>query len=513
MSYLPRRKSHAAGRRIALGSNVRHLRNLINGEWMESQGKERLDVDNPASGEVIATVPLSTDAEIDDAVQAACTAFPAWRDTPAVDRGRLLFRLQALMRDRFEDLSRTVVVENGKTLDEARGEVLRAVENVELAAGIPTLQMGSFSADISATIDEHSIREPLGVFAQIGPFNFPAMVPFWFAPLAVACGNTFVMKPSERTPLSQTMLMELVGEAGFPSGVLNLVHGSGGQAQVLSAHPEVAGVSFVGSTPVARAVYETATHHGKRAQCQGGAKNHLVVMPDAELDAAIPNICGSTYGCAGQRCLAGSVVVTVGDVRTELTERLVHASTATRVGDGLDPTTGMGPVISAESRDRAFEYIDRAVNDGAHLLVDGREIKVDHLPHGHWVGPTVLDNVTPDMAIARDEIFGPVISMMHASTLHEAIEMVERNPFGNAATLYTNNGGAAREFARQVNTGNVGINVGVAAPMAFFPFGGRKDSFFGDIHAQSNELVRFYTDPKVIITRWPGKGDGRDPWD
>ncbi len=496
-----------------MGSDVRQLRNLINGQWVESDTRERLDVDNPASSEVIASVPLSTDGEIDAAVQAAAAAFPAWRDTPAVDRGRLLFRLHALMQDRFEDLSRTVVVENGKTLDEARGEVLRAVENVELAAGVPTLQMGSFSNDISAAIDEHSIREPLGVFAQIGPFNFPAMVPFWFAPLAVACGNTFVMKPSQRTPLSQTMLMELAVEADFPPGVLNLVHGAGDQAQVLSAHPGVAGVSFVGSTPVARAVYETATRHGKRAQCQGGAKNHLVVMPDAELEAAIPNICGSTYGCAGQRCLAGSVVVTVGDVRKELTDRLVEATAAMRVGDGLDPATDMGPVISAESRDRAFEYIDGAVGDGARLLLDGREVEVDSLPGGYWVGPTVLDDVTPDMPVARDEIFGPVVSLMHADTLHDAIEMVEANPFGNAATLYTNSGGAAREFARRVNIGNVGINVGVAAPMAFYPFGGRKESFFGDVHAQSNELVRFYTDPKVIITRWPSKRDGRDPWD
>ena len=496
-----------------MSSDVRHLGNWINGEWVDSSSGERLDVDNPATGEVIATLPLSTGDEIDAAVQAAQAAFPAWRDTPAVDRGRVLFRLHALMQERFEELSRTVTIENGKTLDEARGEVLRAVENVELAAGIPTLQQGSFSNDISAAIDEHSIREPLGVFAQIGPFNFPAMVPFWFAPMAVACGNTFVTKPSQRTPLSQTLLTELTAEAGFPPGVMNLVHGAGDQAQALSGHRGVAGVSFVGSTPVARAVYETATGQGKRAQCQGGAKNHLVVMPDAELDAAIPNICGSTFGCAGQRCLAGSVVVTVGSVRDELTARLVEASASFRLGDGLDPASGMGPVISAESRDRAFAYIDRAVDDGAQLLLDGRGATVDHLPGGYWVGPTVIHEVTPDMAVARDEIFGPVVSVMHADTLQDAIDMVEASPFGNAATLYTNSGGAAREFARQVNVGSVGINVGVAAPMAFFPFGGRKESFFGDIHAQSNELVRFYTDPKVVITRWPGKSDGRDPWD
>ncbi len=496
-----------------MGAEVRRLSNWINGRWVDSAGADRLDADNPATGEVIASVPLSTDAEIDAAVQAAKAAFPAWRDTPAVDRGRVLFRLHSLMRDQFEELSRTVTIENGKTLEEARGEVLRAVENVEVAAGIPTLQQGSFSSDISAAIDEHSIREPLGVFAQIGPFNFPAMVPFWFAPLAVACGNTFVTKPSQKTPLSQTLLTELTAEAGFPPGVMNLVHGAGEQAQALSAHPDVAGVSFVGSTPVARAVYETATGHGKRAQCQGGAKNHLVVLPDADLDAAIPNICGSTYGCAGQRCLAGSVVVTVGDVREELTERLVEATSSIRLGDGLDPATGMGPVISAESRDRAFAYIDQAIQDGAEMLLDGRGATVDELPGGYWVGATVLHEVTPEMPVVRDEIFGPVVSLMHAETLQEAIDMVEASPFGNAATLYTNSGGAAREFTRQVNVGNVGINVGVAAPMAFYPFGGRKQSFFGDIHAQSTELVRFYTDPKVVITRWPDKSDGRDPWD
>ena len=496
-----------------MASDIRHLCNLVNGEWIESESSGRLEVDNPATGQLIASVPLSTSTEITAAVEAAEAAFPAWRDTPAVERGRRLLRLHALMLDNFESLSRTVVVENGKTLEEARGEVLRALENVELAAGIPTLQMGSFSSDISASIDEHSIREPLGVFAQIGPFNFPAMVPFWFVPLAIACGNTFVMKPSQRTPLSLTLMMELASEAGFPPGVLNMVHGDADQAQLLCQHPGIAGVSFVGSTPVARAVYETATQHGKRAQCQGGAKNHLVVMPDAELDAAILNICGSTFGCAGQRCLAGSVVVTVGGIRADFTERFVEAAAGMNLGNGLDSSTDMGPVISAESRDRAIEYIDRAGDDGGKILLDGRHAEVSPLPGGYWVGPTVIDHVRPDMPIAQDEVFGPVISLMHADTMQDAIEMLEANPFGNAASLYTNSGGAAREFTRSVNIGNVGINVGVAAPMAFYPFGGRKESFFGDIHAQSNELVRFYTDPKIVITRWPGKSDGRDPWD
>ncbi len=489
------------------------LRNWIAGEWVASSSSELLDVTDPATGATIATVPLATEDEVHTAVQAAADAFPAWRETPAVDRARSLFKLQSLIREHFEDLARIVTEENGKTLEESRGEVMRTLENVEVAAGIPSLQSGEFSSDIARGIDETSVLEPLGVFVQIGPFNFPSMVPWWFAPYALATGNTYVIKPSPQTPLSQAKLMDLIAQAGFPPGVINLVHGARDQSEALCAHPDVAGVSFVGSSPVARHVYATATGAGKRAQCQGGAKNYLVVLPDAVLDAALPNICGSTYGCAGQRCLAGSAIVTVGDAYDEFKRRLIEASQGFTVGNGLHPATDMGPVISQAARQRILDAIEQALADGAELIVDGREVEVDGHPDGYWVGPTVLDNVTPDMAVAREEIFGPVISLLRADTLQQAIDMVESSPFGNASSIYTSSGGAAREFAQGVNTGSVGVNVGVAAPMAFFPFAGRKQSFYGDIHGQGREVVRFFTDPKVIITRWPERTDGRDPWD
>ncbi len=496
-----------------MSAQVPRVRNLIGGEWTESTSTEVIDVINPATGAPIAAVPLATDDELNSAVQAAKDAFPAWRATPAVDRARPLFKLHTLLRDNFEDLARTVTEENGKTLEEARGEVLRTLENVEVAAGIPTLQLGDHAVDIAQGIDESSIREPLGVFLQIGPFNFPSMVPWWFAPYAVACGNTYVMKPSPQTPLSQVRTGELVEQAGFPPGVLNIVQGGKDQSETLTAHPDVAGVSFVGSTPVARSVYESATRHGKRAQCQGGAKNHLVVMPDAVLDAAIPNIAGSTYGCAGQRCLAGSVLVAVGSAYDAVKDRMVEAARAMTLGNGLDPAADMGPVISREAQTRILDAIEDGLEDGATLLVDGREVEVEGHPDGFWIGPTILDDVTPDMRVARDEIFGPVISLMRAGSLDEAVDLIDASPFGNAASIYTNSGAAARQFAQRINIGNVGVNIGVAAPMAFFPFSGRKQSFFGDMHGQAHDVVRFFTDPKVVITRWPGSSDGRDPWD
>ena len=496
-----------------MSAQIPRVRNWIGGEWIESVSTEILDVINPATGKPIAAVPLSTESELNMAIQVAKDAFPAWRATPAVDRARPLFKLQTLMRDHFQDLARTVTEENGKTLEEARGEVLRTIENIEVAAGIPTLQLGDHAVDIAQGIDESSIREPIGTFLQIGPFNFPSMVPWWFAPYALACGNTYVIKPSQQTPLSQIKIAELVERAGFPSGVLNIVHGAKNQSETLASHPDISGVSFVGSTPVAQSVYETATRHGKRAQCQGGANNHLVVMPDAVLDAAIPNIFGSTFGCAGQRCLAGSVLIAVGDAYTELKERVVETAHAMTIGNGLDPAVDMGPVISSESKSRILDAIDAGLEDGATLLVDGRKVEVEGHPDGYWIGPTILDDVTPEMRVSQDEIFGPVLSLMRTESLDKAIELIHTSPFGNAASIYTNSGAAAREFAQRINIGNVGINIGVAAPMAFFPFSGRKQSFFGDIHGQGHDVVRFFTDPKVVITRWPRHTDGRDPWD
>ena len=498
---------------IDVTTPMHQLKNWIANEWTEPRSTDAVEITNPASGEVIGEAPMASLDDVDDAVQAAQDAFDGWRRTPAVDRARLLFRLQALVEENLDELARTVTIENGKTLEESRGEVLRTLENIEVAAGIPSLQMGQFSADIARDIDEAAVREPMGVFAQIGPFNFPSMVPFWFAPYALATGNTYVIKPSPQTPLSQTRMMELVQQAGFPSGVINLVHGGADQAEALVTHSLVRGISFVGTTRVARRIYELAGLHGKRVQAQGGAMNHLVIMPDANLAAAIPNLMGSTFGCAGQRCLAGSVVVAQDDIYAEFRERLGSAAGSMRLGDGLDPVVDMGPVISADAQTHIISAIDEASASGATLVNDGRGATAEGLAGGYWVGPTVVDDVTPDMRLMREEIFGPVVSLRRAGTLHEAIDMIDASPFGNAASIYTSSGAAAREFAARVNIGNVGINVGVAAPMAFFPFAGRKSSFFGDLHGQAGDAVRFFTDPKVIVSRWPGSSDGRDPWD
>ena len=488
------------------------LPNLIGGEWVQSKATESLPVTNPATGELIATVPLSTPAETEAAIATAHEAFLKWRKVPAVTRARYLFRLHRLIEENFEELSRICTIENGKTLVESRGEVIRTLENVEVAAGIPSLQMGDFSADIASGFDETMIREPLGVFAQIAPFNFPSMVPWWFAPYAIATGNTYIIKPSPQTPLSQMELARLAVEAGFPPGVLTILHGAGDLGQALCMHPDVRGVSFVGSTPVARRVYETAAAAGKRAQCQGGAKNFLVVLPDAVMDAAVSNMMGSIFGCAGERCLAGSNIIAIGGAYDELKKLLVRTTKAIKLGSGLDPDTGMGPVISKEAQERITGYIDDAVAEGATAIVDGRGATAEGLPDGYWAGPTLLEDVTMDMKIARDEVFGPAVSLIRMDTLDDAIAAIDGSEFGNAASIYTSHGGAAREFAQRVNIGNVGVNVGVAAPMAFFPFSGRKNSFFGTLHAQAGDAVQFFTDPKVVITRWPERTDGREPW-
>jgi malonate-semialdehyde dehydrogenase (acetylating)/methylmalonate-semialdehyde dehydrogenase len=481
---------------------VRTIENYIGGEWVASEAGRTLDVINPATGAALAQVPLSTAAEVDQAVRAARQAFQEWRETPPYTRARAMFRLKAVMEDHFEELARIVTQENGKILDEARGEVRRAIENVEGAAGIPTLMMGYNLEDVAQGIDEVAIRQPLGVFCCIAPFNFPAMVPFWFLPYAVACGNTYVVKPSEQAPLTQTRLFELMEDVDFPPGVINLVHGDKDTAQALLEHPEVVGVSFVGSTPVARHVYQTAAAHGKRAQCQGGAKNFLVVMPDAPLKQTVGAIITSAFGNAGQRCLAGSVVLAVGDCYEPLKAALVEAAGRLRVGDGLDPQTQMGPVISARARERILNYIDQGVKAGARLLLDGRSVTVHGNPNGFFVGPTIFDAVTPEMTIVQEEIFGPVLGIMPVDDFDAALAIMERSRFGNAASIFTASGKWAREFQYRARCGNIGINVGVAAPIASFPFGGMKDSFFGDLHGQGFDGINFFTDRKVVITRW-----------
>jgi len=478
------------------------LRNYIGGRWEASASASVLDVHNPASGQVIARVPLSTAEEVGRAVAAAKEAFPEWRETPAVVRARAMFRLKALMEEHFEELARTVTIEHGKILDEARGEVRRAIENVEVAAGVPSLLMGYNAEDIAAGIDEECLLQPVGVFCCVAPFNFPAMVPFWFLPYAIACGNTYIVKPSEICPISQNRLFELLDAIDLPPGVVNLVNGSKEVVDALLAHPDVAGVSFVGSTPVGRYIYATAAAHGKRAQCQAGAKNALVVMPDAPLGPTVAAILTSAFGTAGQRCLAGALVLAVGEIYEPLKERLVEAAARLKVGDGLDESVQMGPVISRKALERIHGYIEKGLAEGALLLLDGRKVRVEGYPDGYFIGPTVFDRVRPEMTIAREEIFGPVLGLIPVSDFEEALRIIEDLPYGNAASLFTASGKYAREFKYRVRCGNIGINIGIAAPIATFPFAGMKESFFGDLHGQGRDAIQFFTDRKVVITRW-----------
>ena len=479
------------------------LRNYIDGRWEESKSSQWLDVYNPTTDEVIAQVPLSTPEEVRRAIQAAKRAFPEWRETPPLTRARYLFRLKELLEENFEDISRTIVLEEGKTIDEARGEMRRMIENVEVATGIPSLMMGYNLEDIAPGIDEEVVRQPLGVFAMIPPFNFPAMVPWWFAPYALATGNTYIIKPSEQVPLTQEKIFELIDELDLPPGVINLVNGAKEVVDLLLESPDIIGISSVTSTPVARYIYRKAAEHGKRVQCQAGAKNFLIVMPDADLDRAVPNIIHSVYGCAGERCLAGSVVAAVGDSDghyEQLKERLVSAARALKVGDPLDETVQMGPVISKRHKERVLGYIEKGLEEGAELVLDGRGIDVG-LP-GYFIGPTIFDKVRPEMTIAREEIFGPVMCLMRFKDLDEAITTINASEFGNAASIYTQNGRWAREFKYRVECGNIGVNLGIVAPMAFFPFGGRKASFFGDLHGQGRDAIEFFTEKKIVITRW-----------
>lgn len=481
---------------------ARQLKNYIGGRWVEATATQFTPVVNPATCETLAECPDSTRADVDAAVRAAEEGFLEWRSTPVLSRAQYMYRYKALLEERFEDFAKLVVEENGKTRDEARGEVRRGIESVDFAISVPTLMRGYKVEDISSGIDETAERQPLGVFAAITPFNFPMMVPLWFLPTAIVCGNTFVLKPSPQTPLSSELLYELLDELDLPEGVVNMVQGGKEASVAVMEHPGITGVSFVGSTPVAKIVYETCAKHGKRVQAQGGAKNYIAVMPDANMQASVANIMGSAYGCAGQRCLAGSVVVAVGDAYEPLRDELVKRASALRVGCGLDETTQMGTVISAAAKERIERMIQQGVNEGAEIVLDGRNKTVEGYDNGTFVGPTILDGVTSEMTVARDEIFGPVLSIMHAPDFDTAVEIINASKFGNAASLFTNNGKYAREFKYRVNAGNIGINVGVAAATASFPFGGKKDSFFGDLHGQGPDAIEFYTDRKIVIERW-----------
>lgn len=482
--------------------SVNKTKNYINGEWVDSKSDRILDVTNPATGEVLAHEVLSTPDEANEAVAAAKEAFWEWRETPAYTRARYMFRLKNALEDNFEDIARIVTMENGKNIDEARGETRRAIENVEVACGIPSLIRGYNLEDVATGIDEDCVRQPMGVFCSINPFNFPAMVPMWFVPYALAVGNTYVVKPSRQTPLTMNKIVEVMDEVGFPPGVVNLVNGTHDVTDALLTHKDMKGVSFVGSTPAGLHVYRTATSHGKRAQCQGGAKNCLLVMDDADVAGSVGAIMTSSYGCAGQRCLAGSVILAQRGIYDALKKKIVEAASKIRVGYGLDEGVQMGPVVSAEAKKKILDYIEVGLKEGAELLLDGRGIKVPGYPNGHFVGPTVFDKVTPQMRIVKEEIFGPVLGIMPVEDFEEGLQVIEASPFGNAASIFTQSGKWAREFKYRVTAGNVGINVGIAAPIASFPFAGMKDSFFGDLHGQGEDGINFFTDRKVVISRW-----------
>jgi malonate-semialdehyde dehydrogenase (acetylating)/methylmalonate-semialdehyde dehydrogenase len=485
---------------------VLRLENYIGGEWVEPETGEYREVVNPATMKTIAATPVSGEGDVKRAVEAAAEAFKDWRRTPPLRRARYLFRLKELLEEHFEEISRICTMEHGKIIREARGEVRRGIENVEVATGIPSLMMGYNLEDIAEGIDEFVIRQPVGVFACIAPFNFPFMIPLWFMPYAVATGNTYIIKPSPWAPICQSRLLELIEEAGFPPGVVNLVHGDVEAAQALLRHPDVKGISFVGSTKVGRIIYREGAAQGKRVQAQCSAKNFVVVMPDAVVDEPmIRSIMGSFFGNTGQRCLSGANLLVVGgdDFYEKLMRRVVEATEGLTIGYGLDEEIDMGPLQAEFRKRRVLGYIEKGLEEGARLLLDGREFKIlGGYPENCFLGPSIFVDATPEMTIAREEIFGPVMSVLRAESLDEAIEMVNSSSYGNAASIFTTTGKAARKFQYEVKCGNIGINIGVVAPMAFFPFSGMKDSFFGDLHGQGRDAINFYTERKVVIVRW-----------
>jgi len=474
----------------------------VNGQWTDSRATDWQDVINPATGEVLASVPLADSNEVARAIEAAAAAYPEWRRTPAEDRIQPLFKLKQLLEDHHDDIARVITRENGKTFTEAKAEMRRAIENVEVACGIPTMMQGYNLEDVARGIDEMMIRQPLGVVAAIVPFNFPGMIPFWFLPYAIACGNTLIVKPSERVPLTMKYTFELLDKAGIPKGVVNLVNGGKVAVDTLLDHLQVRAVSFVGSTPIARYVYARAGANGKRAQCQGGAKNHVIVLPDADMDMATQIISDSAFGCAGQRCLAVSVAVTVGEAKKTFRDSIADAASKLRVGNGLEEGVQMGPVITRQSKDRIENLIGTGEKQGAKLLLDGRNARIAKHESGNFVKPTILDGLPATSDLVDTEIFGPVLSMVHVDSIDQALDFLNHSAYGNQASLFTSSGSAARRFRYEAPAGNIGINIGVAAPMAYFPFSGWKDSFFGIMHAQGRDAIEFYTEKKIVVERW-----------
>jgi malonate-semialdehyde dehydrogenase (acetylating)/methylmalonate-semialdehyde dehydrogenase len=485
---------------IATEVGLKTVLSYVNGKWANAEGRTVMPVNNPATGAEIAQVAYASVEDVNRTVELAHAAYLTWRDVPVVDRVQPLYRYKALLEKHAQDVAAALTMENGKTADDARAEVRRGIQMVEVACGMPTLMLGDSLNDVSSGIDSHTIRQPIGVCAGITPFNFPAMVPMWMWPFAIACGNAFILKPSEKVPLTPTMAAELLHDAGLPAGVFNLIHGDKLAVDALLHHPLVRAVSFVGSTPVAKYIYQTAAAEGKRVQALGGAKNHLVVMPDANLPKTVEAIIGSAFGAAGERCLAGSVLVAVGAVADPLLALLSEKVGEMKIGDGSEPGVDMGPVVTKEHKARVEGYIEKGVAEGAKPLCDGRAAGRDRA--GFFVGPTIFDHVRPEMTIAREEIFGPVLSVIRVKTLDEAIALVNGSRFGNATSIFTGSGKAARDYSARVEAGMVGVNIGVAAPMAFFPFAGWKNSFFGDLHAHGKDAVMFYTEQKVLMTRW-----------
>jgi malonate-semialdehyde dehydrogenase (acetylating) / methylmalonate-semialdehyde dehydrogenase len=481
---------------------IQQVENCVNGRWYAPRSEVHVDVVDPATGETLARTPESGAIEVAAAVDAAERAFPEWRNTPAGDRVQFLFKLKQLLETYFDELARLTTQENGKTLNESRGELRQGIENVEVACGIPILMQGYNSEDIARGIDEMMIRQPLGVWLSSPRSNFPTMIPLWFLPYAIACGNTVVMKPSEKVPLSLRRVVELLHQTGLPPGVVNLVNGMKGTVDALLDHPKVRAVSFVGSTAVARYIYARAASNGKRMQCQGGAKNHVIVLPDADMESATLIIADGAFGCAGQRCLAISVAVTVGGAQNSFKKSITEAAQSLKVGNGLDESVQMGPVISPHSRERIEGLIAKAVQDGG-KCAPGRPANGSEHERGNLVPPTVLDGVSPTSEITDTEIFGPVLNLVHAGTVDEAIDIISRSHYVNQASIFTTSGAAPRKFRNEVRAGNIGINIGVAAPVATFPFSGWKDSFFGCMHAQGRDAIEFYTDKKVVVERWP----------
>lgn len=485
---------------------MNEVRNWIGGHWTASPGTGQIELINPATGEPFGTCPVGSAEDANQAVEAAAAAYPAWRRTPPQERIQYLFKLRALLVANLDDVARTIVQENGKTFAEAKAELQRGVENIEVACGIPTMMQGYNLEDVASGIDEIMIRQPLGVVAAITPFNFPGMIPLWFLPYAIACGNTLVVKPSERVPFTMAKLAALIEQTGLPKGVVNVVNGGRDVVNTLLDHPTVQAVSFVGSTPVARHVYARASASGKRVQCQGGAKNHVVVMPDADLEMTTKIVGDSAFGCAGQRCLAVSVAVTVGEAHERFRDSIAASASRLRVGNGLDEGSQMGPVITQQSQQRILGCIDRGLELGARAVVDGRS---NHPAHGYFLGPTVLEGQLSGTELATTEIFGPVLAIEPVRDLDEAIARIAENPYGNAASIFTTSGVAARRFRYEVPAGNIGVNIGIAAPMAYFPFSGWKDSFLGALHGQGKDAIEFYTGKKVVVERWPAEWSRR----